>query len=95
MSEMEYENRNIIYNDIDVELLRARGKHEKHLNSPLEAWAVIWEELEEFRVSVKDGNMDVSELIQTAAMCIRAIEDLGLTRKIDKSTPCDKVEDEK
>jgi hypothetical protein len=54
------------------------------MNSAHEAWAVILEELEEFRLEVfkrrerRDCKAMLQELIQTAAMCQRAAEDLGL-----------------
>ncbi len=65
------------------ELLEARDKH-AGLNSAHEAWAVIAEELEEFKNEVfnrrerRDKEKLLRELIQTAAMCQRAAEDLGL-----------------
>ena len=57
------------------------------MNGPHEAYAIIKEEFEEFWDEVKAfsipkgrdtrANMRI-ELIQTAAMCIRTIKDLGL-----------------
>ena len=50
--------------------------------SPHEAHSVIGEEFEEFWEEVKERNQDTEamrrELIQTAAMCVRAIIDLKL-----------------
>lgn len=68
---------------VDVEIREARDKHAA-LNSAHEAWAVIYEELDEFRLEVfkrreaRDKTRMFRELIQTAAMCQRAAEDLGL-----------------
>lgn len=63
------------------ELERARAMH-KGMTSAHEAYAVILEELEEFKLEVfKKKSSDerlLSELIQTAAMCQRAAEDIGL-----------------
>jgi len=66
------------------ELVEARDKHKAALNSAHEAWAVILEELEEFKTQVfkrrenRDKQNMLRELIQTAAMCQRAAEDIGL-----------------
>ena len=67
---------------ISMELLRARSIHPKAHNSPHESYGIIKEEFSEFFDEVRKKrhnkpNMK-KELIQTAAMCIRAIEDLGL-----------------
>jgi hypothetical protein len=65
------------------ELARARGKHAP-LNSAHEAYAVILEELDEFKAEVwkktreRDRAHMREELIQIAAMAIRAVEDLEL-----------------
>lgn len=65
------------------ELEYARSKHAP-LNSAHEAYAVILEELDEFKAEVwkktRDRNREAmrAELIQLAAMAIRAIEDLEL-----------------
>lgn len=65
------------------ELERARGAHAP-LNSAHEAYAVILEELDEFKVEVwrkraeRDPARMRAELIQIAAMAIRAVEDLEL-----------------
>jgi hypothetical protein len=65
------------------ELERARGKHAP-LNSAHEAYAVILEELDEFKAGVwkkragRDPERMRAELIQIAAMAIRAVEDLEL-----------------
>lgn len=68
---------------VHQELIEARDHHAA-LNSAHEAWAVILEELEEFKTQVfkrrqqRDKANMLRELIQTAAMCQRAAEDLGL-----------------
>jgi hypothetical protein len=66
------------------ELQRAQRQHAP-LNSAHEAYAVILEELDEFKAEVWGTRADArdparlrAELIQIAAMAIRAIEDLGL-----------------
>jgi hypothetical protein len=65
------------------ELRRAQTQHAP-LNSAHEAIAVILEEFEEFKQEVwkkrdaRDPARMRAELIQIAAMAIRAIEDLGL-----------------
>ena len=69
--------------EIGVELRSAVQKHAS-LNSAHEAYAVIAEELDEFWEQVKlkrehRNHFEMRrELIQTAAMCARAIIDLGL-----------------
>lgn len=68
---------------VSDEVWRASIRH-KPLNSAHEAFAVILEELEEFKAEVWKKTEDRTaadmrkELIQTAAMCVRAINDLGL-----------------
>lgn len=68
---------------VSAELARAR-EHHKPLNSAHEAYAVILEELDEFKIEVwkKSRERDLtamrSELIQLAAMAVRAVEDLDL-----------------
>lgn len=65
------------------ELEAARAKHGKPINSPLEAYGVIMEEVCEFfdeclgRGKGTRINM-VHELVQIAAMCQRAAEDLKM-----------------
>lgn len=67
------------------ELARAREQHAP-MHSAHEAYAVILEELEEFWTEVKAGTPSTpitagrmrAELIQIAAMAIRAVEDLEL-----------------
>ena len=69
--------------EIGVELRSAVQQHASQ-NSAHESYAVILEELDEFWDEVKkkreqrDDNKMRRELIQTAAMCARAIIDLGL-----------------
>ncbi|MFB3894299.1 MAG: hypothetical protein ACE15C_20025 [Phycisphaerae bacterium] len=68
---------------VAAELARARQKH-SDMNSAHEAYAVILEELDEFWEMVKtddhkfsDGqDRMVAELVQIAAMCQRAAEDV-------------------
>jgi hypothetical protein len=66
-----------------TEVQRARSLHAP-LNSPHEAYAVILEELDEFKAEVwkkraaRDPRAMREELIQIAAMCARAAEDLRL-----------------
>lgn len=68
---------------VAAELERARSKHAR-LNSAHEAYAVLLEELDEFKAEVwkktreRDRAAMRAELIQLAAMAIRAIEDLKL-----------------
>lgn len=65
------------------ELVNARDQHDP-LNSAHEAYAVILEELDEFKAEVwkssrkRDRAAMRAELIQIAAMAIRTIEDLSL-----------------
>lgn len=63
------------------ELLRARNKHPGIMHSHHHAYGVILEEVDEYWDFVKaDGpaGKKLSELVQIAAMCQRAAEDLGL-----------------
>ena len=65
---------------VSEELANARAKH-RGLNTKHEALAVIMEEFEEFKEAVfRDMPTEESlkELIQLAAMCQRAAEDVGL-----------------
>ena len=70
-----------IINDIREEVIRAEEIH-KPINSLHEGYAVIAEELDEFwdQVKLKTHERDLmeirSELIQTAAMCVRTILDV-------------------
>jgi hypothetical protein len=74
----------VFLEDMLAELSRARDIHVQPLNSHHEAWAVILEELDEFREEMRkqDGARDhvnaYRELVQTAAMCMRAAQDLHL-----------------
>ncbi len=67
------------------ELAQARRDYSPMVNAH-EAYAVILEECQEFwdEVKIKQGNRNPPqmrlELVQIAAMCQRAAEDLGLTR---------------
>lgn len=66
---------------VDMELERARQKHDD-LRSHHEGYAVILEELEEFKAEVfkkrelRDQGKMLKELVQVAAMCRRLAEDL-------------------
>ncbi len=70
-------------NFVDSEVSRASAKHPP-MNSHHEAYAVILEELEEYWVEVMKGGKTCPrdpealkfELIHTAAMCVRALQDL-------------------
>jgi hypothetical protein len=68
---------------VAVELASARRKHAP-MASAHEAYAVILEELEEFktevfkRTAMRSCEGMLTELVQTAAMCQRAAEDLNL-----------------
>lgn len=67
----------LVYNEIK----RARIKHPGVINSHHHHYAVIAEEIDEYWDEVKaDGpnGKKLSELVQIAAMCQRAAEDLGL-----------------
>ncbi len=70
-----------IVKDVTNEYNIAAFKH-RPMQSAHEAASVIREEFEEFWDEVKKKNPSSSvlrtELIQTAAMCVRAIYDLGL-----------------
>lgn len=73
----------IALNHLAEELKRARALHSP-LNSSHEAYSVILEELDEFWVEVKkkranrDKGLMFKELIQVAAMAVRATSDLEL-----------------
>lgn len=69
---------------VAAELARARYKHHPKLNSAHEAYAVILEEVAEFWDEVRcdrhkhpaGRTLIVDELVQVAAMCQRAAEDV-------------------
>jgi hypothetical protein len=67
---------------VEGELEKAREKHTTKMYSAHEAFAVIFEELDEFWDEVRKKRPDqvalLKELVQTAAMCQRAAEDIGL-----------------
>ena len=69
---------------VQLELRRARKKHGAMQSDP-HAWAVIQEELDEFRdayrAQPKNTIAMLTELIHTAAMCQRAAEDLHLVKQ--------------
>lgn len=66
------------------ELAKARAKHPGPIHGPHEAYGVIREELDEFWDDVKSDRTKrapshvLQELLQVAAMCQRAAEDLSL-----------------
>ena len=68
---------------VAVELASARRKHAP-MASAHEAYAVILEELDEFKrevfklAAMRSWDDMLTELVQTAAMCQRAAEDLNL-----------------
>lgn len=67
--------------DIQKELIRARSKHCRGMNSAHEGYAVLLEEVREVEQEVfhgKDRSKLRAELIQVAAMAQRMIEDLRL-----------------
>lgn len=77
-----------IMNDVSNELTRAMRLHNPQ-RSAHESYAVIQEEVDEFWEIVKrkaehrDRKQMKQELVQIAAMAMRAIHDLGLDDKID------------
>ena len=90
----KYINVRNISDEVLAEVLRATAAY-KPLNSPHEASAVIREEFEEFWDEVKDYNLRKGrdtrprmreELIQLAAMAIRAITDVIDNGKPDGET---------
>lgn len=71
-----------IFDDIRTEVLRAAAKH-RPMSSHHEAYSVIKEEFDEYWAEVCKGGGTPrdpiqlrAELIQTAAMCVRALADL-------------------
>lgn len=66
---------------VETELAKAREKHAP-MHSAHEAYATILEELDGFwdevRAQTHSKEKMLKELIQTAAMCYRAVEDLKL-----------------
>lgn len=77
----------IILDAVGEEVNRARRLH-LPINSAHEGYAVILEELDEFKAEVwkkqsqRDRAAMLTELIQCAAMCIRTAVDIGLTKEI-------------
>lgn len=73
---------------VDHEAIRATQKHPP-MNSHHEAYAVILEELDEYKAEVwkqtkaRDRENMRTELIQLAAMALRAAVDLGLMDEAD------------
>lgn len=76
------QTRNLI-DRIAGEVERARSLHEP-INSAHEGYAVILEELDEFKLWVwmkrheRNPSLMLTELIQCAAMCVRVAVDIGL-----------------
>lgn len=72
-----------ILREVEDELSRARATH-NNMRSAHEAYSVILEELDEFweevrrKRDLRSKHAMRRELIQTAAMCVRAISDLAL-----------------
>lgn len=66
-----------VHEAIARELRRARDRHPRH-HSPHEAYAVVLEEMDEWWSEIKANNTSdgARELIQVAAMAIRALEDV-------------------
>lgn len=77
-----------VLKEIETEVARAMLLHAPQ-NSAHESYSVILEELQEFWAEVckkraeRDERKMCEELIQTAAMCVRAIVDLGLKRRFE------------
>lgn len=73
--------RSVFLLEVAAEFTRAVKKHGP-MHSAHEAYAVILEEMDEFKNEVwKQGHDKAAmraELVQLAAMCMRAVEDLGL-----------------
>lgn len=65
----------IIVEEVVKEIDRSRAKH-KPYNSHHEAYAVLQEEVEEYWDSVKRNRPDPTELVQVAAVAMRALNDL-------------------
>lgn len=67
---------------VENELIEARDQHPGPMHTAHEAYAVILEELDEFwdkvRAKQHDPRNMLKELVQIAAMCYRAAEDLQL-----------------
>jgi hypothetical protein len=73
---------------VEAELASARIKHPRMIQGAHDGYAKILEELDEFWeiVKAKEENRDademLKELIQTAAMCQRTAEDIGLLYRV-------------
>lgn len=71
---------------VEEELAKARAKHRNPIHTPHEAYGCIGEEFDEFWDEVKAQKHNkaamLKELIQTAAMCCRAAEDLNLIEEV-------------
>lgn len=66
------------------EILRAKRKHPRDYNSTHEAFGVLWEEVDEAldELRADDKQKFRTELIQIAAVCIRACYDLKLPKEV-------------
>ena len=75
---------------VETELAKAREKHQGVIHTPHEAYGVIAEEVAEFFDEVRRQQIHkaamLRELIQIAAMCYRAAEDLGLLATVEGET---------
>lgn len=73
---------------VEEELVKAREKHQGPIHTPHEAYGVIMEEVcgffDEVRLQQHMKGAILKELVQIAAMCYRAAEDLQLL-------PCEKM----
>ena len=75
------EQEGVVFQDVLKELHKARDGHRRY-NSVHEAYAVLLEEVDEFwdevkkRRNLRDPNKMRAELVQVAAVAIRAIVDL-------------------
>lgn len=74
-----------VAHEVYHEWRRATTLHSSPMHGPHEAYGVILEEVDEFWDEVKKKHPSREEmrkeLIQVAAMCLRAIIDLGLDRE--------------
>lgn len=76
------ENMPLFHELVEQTLAIARAKHPRPIVSPAEAYRIIRNELEEFRVRTTPEEQ-LSELLGIACVCQRAIEDL----RLDTVTP--------
>ena len=84
-----------VLNAVQFELARATAKFPP-MRSAHEASAIIREEYEEFWEAVKEDDAPYTkfrELVQIAAMCVRAVRDIKPLSTIMHSQPCPFIED--